>query len=381
VLSLLVGIAIWLAPLHIGTSVGQISSVSAHGALALGVTYTLMQVLTLWLFFAGLRNFKEGLRRPYTILCVGLICIALAQLQTPVALLAGAVWWLTSGAAALLYVAPNIFLFAGLRSFMHLLNIRSRWTLYRIAMPAVLVLPVVSFFLPVKLSTSAATVVAAHSYVALPMWQMGVNAICAYMAWRIQKTMGHAYTEAMRWLFIAMVTYTIMSIHFIILAYIGYDATWYGRTGAYLGVFAALGTVFVIAGYKFWEIGAHTERIANATAVDVVLYVASLSTNTHEIDPILDELRRVTARQAPGQPLTPDDERALSRVYMQLENYLTTLEPLRKLTAAGLRQRVNEQFPHNNSDSPFWVAIQTQPVQPARPSQPMPAAQPPEPQT
>lgn len=377
ILSLLIGVALWLSPLHIDASMQGVSSTSVHVALALGVTYTLMQVITLWLFFAGLRNFKEGLRRPYNILCVGLICVALAQLQTPVALLLGAEWWFTSGAAALLYVVPNVFMFAGLRSFMHLLDVRSRWTSYWVAMPAVLVLPAVSFILPVKLSATASTLTAAHAYVALPMWQMGVNAICAYMALRIQKTMGRAYTDAMRWLFFAMLTYTLMSLHFVILSYVGYDATWYGRSGAYLSVFAVLGSVFVVAGYKFWEIGTHTARIANASAVDVVLYVASLATNAHEIDPVLDELRRVTVHLTPGRPLTPEEERALSKVYIGLENYLTTLEPLRKLTKEDLRRQVIEQFPHSDQSGPFWVAIQgapaaVTPAVPQAPAQPQP---------
>jgi len=368
ILSLLVGVALWLSPLYVHNPLQGLSSGTVHVALALGVTYTLLQIITLFLFYAGLKNFKEGLRRPYNILCVGLICIALAQLQTPVVVLLGAEWWFTSGAAALLYIAPNIFIFAGLRSFLHLLDIRSRWTSYWIAMPVVLVLPVISFVLPVKLSATATTLTAAHAYVALPMWQMGVNAICAYMAWRIQNTMGRAYTDAMRWLFFAMLTYTIMSLHFVLLSYIGYDATSYGRSGGYLGVFAVLGTVFAIAGYKFWEIGVHTARIANATAVDVVLYVASLATNTHEVDPILDELRRITARLTPGQPVPSEEELALSKVYTGLENYLITLEPLRKLTKEDLRRQVNEQFPHSNPNDPFWQAIQGGQTQSAQPS-------------
>jgi hypothetical protein len=184
-----------------------------------------------------------------------------------------------------------------------------------------------------------------------------MNAVCAYLAWRIKQTMGAAYTDAMRWLFYAMLTYAAMSIHFVVLSYVGYDNTAYGRTGAYLGVFAILSTMFVIAGYKFWQIGIEKTVAKSGTALDVVMYAASLATNTSEIDPILDDVRILTAQLDPEHiALTADHERSLGKIYLKLEDYLVSHEPLRKLTKDDLRQRVERQLPRSD-DNPFWSII------------------------
>jgi hypothetical protein len=355
VLALLLGLVMWLSPVFSGYS---FSGTNVRVGLAVAVTYMCLHMLTVWLFLAGLHNFKTTLRRPYIILCIGLIMTAVAQLQLPVAVIIGALWWITSGALLLLYIVPNVVIHIGIRSFAQLAGVKSRWTSYRFAMPLVLVPAIVSFALPVKLSAAAPTLQAAHFFVALPLWQACISIVGAYLVWRIKRTMGAAYASAMHWLFVGMAGYAVVSLHFVILSYIGYESSWYGRN-ATLDVFVVLGTIFVIAGYKFYQIGGHqTARRKNASALDVVIYTAGLATNANEVDSILDKMRMLTARMAPGQALAPEDEKILCEIYLELEEYLIKREPLRKITRKELRQSLTEQFrPNSQHDSHFWGTI------------------------
>lgn len=356
VAALFLGFAVWLLPFSIPTD-PALAGTDVGLGLAISAMYTLLNIITVGLFFAGLRNFKTTLRRPYIILCIGLVTIALAQVQIPLAIVLDAAWWITSGALLFLYIVPNVLIYSGIRLFARLVGVKGRWTLYRFAMPLVLVPVVVSFVVPISVPSITQDPLAAHFFVALPLWQMGVNVVCAYLVWRVKQTMGGVYASAMHWLFVSMVAYMAISAHFVVILYLGYSATWYGQNGI-MAVFVVLGLLFVVAGYKFAQIGVRHAVQEDASSLDVVTYTASLATNKDDIDPILDKVRSLTAKMTPGQPLTPDDEKTLGTVYLELEDYLVEREPLRKFTRENVRQQVIDRFrssePRNSS---FWDTI------------------------
>lgn len=78
----------------------------------------------------------------------------------------------------------------------------------------------------------------------------------------------------------------------------------------------------------------------DATFLDVVVYIAGLASRPTEVDPILDPVRELTARLAPDEPLTEAHEDTLCVVYLNLERYLTTKEPLRTFTRQELRNHL-----------------------------------------
>ncbi|HSX28906.1 MAG TPA: hypothetical protein VLF60_05665 [Candidatus Saccharimonadales bacterium] len=86
------------------------------------------------------------------------------------------------------------------------------------------------------------------------------------------------------------------------------------------------------------------QQPATATQVrsvlDMVALTASLASNPTEIDPLLDKMRAITANLAPGQAPSPRDTEALLAIYLQLEQYMTTKEPLRTFTKEELRSRL-----------------------------------------
>ncbi len=77
----------------------------------------------------------------------------------------------------------------------------------------------------------------------------------------------------------------------------------------------------------------------DATVLDMVTYAAGLASNPADIDPLLDQVRGITARLSADRVLTPIDNSALLGVYLGIEQYLTTKEPLRAFTKEALRAR------------------------------------------
>lgn len=75
--------------------------------------------------------------------------------------------------------------------------------------------------------------------------------------------------------------------------------------------------------------------------LELVTYAASLVSNPADIDPLLDPVRKITAMHAPGEDLSPANESEIFEVYIKLEKYLMTSDPIRTFTKAELRSRLS----------------------------------------
>lgn len=80
------------------------------------------------------------------------------------------------------------------------------------------------------------------------------------------------------------------------------------------------------------------------TLVDKIVYLSSLAADQKKIDPMLDTLRVVTARQQFGGEMSAEDEEALRALYAQLLTYIVKEDPLRNFTLEDLERRVDKQF-------------------------------------
>ncbi len=78
------------------------------------------------------------------------------------------------------------------------------------------------------------------------------------------------------------------------------------------------------------------------TVLDMVTNTAGLASNPQDIDPILDDVRSVTSNLSPGEPPSAADNQRLIGVYLRLEEYLITSEPLRPFTKGELRKRLSD---------------------------------------
>ncbi len=78
--------------------------------------------------------------------------------------------------------------------------------------------------------------------------------------------------------------------------------------------------------------------------LDRIIYVASLATSPHDIDPSLNVIRAITARIDPSQPLSPTDQAQLLAAQQQIETYLVTAEPLREFTPESLQLQIEQHM-------------------------------------
>jgi hypothetical protein len=80
------------------------------------------------------------------------------------------------------------------------------------------------------------------------------------------------------------------------------------------------------------------------SAIDLVTYAAGLASNQTSFDPALDTVRGVTSALGAGQVPSAEDDKKLFEVYLQIEQYLTTIDPIRTFTKDDLRTRLSEQL-------------------------------------
>lgn len=77
------------------------------------------------------------------------------------------------------------------------------------------------------------------------------------------------------------------------------------------------------------------------TALDLVTWAAGLVSIPQDVDLSLDQVRMITSRLHPGENLNEADQKVLFAVYDDIEQYLTTREPLRRFTKEELRARID----------------------------------------
>jgi hypothetical protein len=85
-----------------------------------------------------------------------------------------------------------------------------------------------------------------------------------------------------------------------------------------------------------------TQTIANA--LELATYAGGLASNPGDIDPILDRVRKITATNTNDQSLSPENEVELLDVYLDIEGYLTTRDPIRIFTKDELRSRLSNDL-------------------------------------
>lgn len=74
------------------------------------------------------------------------------------------------------------------------------------------------------------------------------------------------------------------------------------------------------------------------TPLDMVIHAASLVSNPSGIDPLLDQVRAMTAELSSGEHVSKVDEQRLVNIYLRIEDYLVTEEPLRVFQKDELRE-------------------------------------------
>jgi len=119
---------------------------------------------------------------------------------------------------------------------------------------------------------------------------------------------------------------------------------WYFMYGIYHWPQVLWAVTSLIAGQAFFRTVYHPQAIQeNANFLDSIMHIAALASNSRAIDPILDQLRMITANRTP-ENFTAQDRRALLAIYRQLEGYLVTSDPIRTYSRQELRSHLTYDF-------------------------------------
>lgn len=77
------------------------------------------------------------------------------------------------------------------------------------------------------------------------------------------------------------------------------------------------------------------------SALDLVTVTAGLASNSDDIRPLLGRVRSIAERVPPSGMLSPEDEAALFKIYLEMEHYLMTSDPIRAYTREELRAKAS----------------------------------------
>lgn len=312
------------------------------------------------LFLLGLRGFRPESKRAATLLAVGAVIHALGWSTAPIIFMYNPT--LNTVALALLsdlpYLIGTILIFLGLWQFARLLELKSWVTDLRFVLPFLLVVLIVTSFLPHAIADQSELIY--DGRIGIVWLEVACNILSVILLWRLLRTISRPYTSTISCLLAMTAVNLIASSSYLYVnlnnLFMSSDPRVIFFTTNILGNLYNLHILlFAITSYFFTRITRGVEkRQSNATAIDVITYVANLaSLPPHQFDRLLDPLRTLTASLPADQSL---DKEALSRlaiVYRDLEAYLIENDQLRNFSRKEIRQRVQHHFDQSAYESLF----------------------------
>ncbi len=210
---------------------------------ALGTTlFAVLHVGAAGLFWLGLEGFRERLWRAYRAICLGLVVLGLTQLQFPIFSVFDlwfSAWVVTFGGISMPGLAAGILLFLGIRSFAQVLN-ETDWRTSVWVIPSAIALGALGALLIPDTNRM--------EYMgAIAMALLSITS--ASLVLSIKRRTGFAYTNAMAWFFVSLVTAGVA-----VLMPTLFDAFSIPRGPILTLPHALAGIVFVKAGYAFTKI-------------------------------------------------------------------------------------------------------------------------------
>lgn len=301
-------------------------------------------------FLKGLGSFKAG-RSAYRLLAIGMLMFSLILIQA-------AIWglfdlwdtaWATSGTGIVPLLLTAIFLYLGGRKFANLLQIKTPLTNPWLAIGVTLLAGIVMGIVASAVVTY--DIEGAEMYIAICSWGAAYMTFAAILMHKVSRSIGASYQLAMRWLAASIIAFCITCWHEAINTLWFNNGSTYTDYGYYLIPWTITGLVSLYASYRFRMITAFarndaisSEPATQSDYFESILAVARLASNPDKIDPILDDLRSITATAMPGQQLTDQQKQTLLDVFHRLEKYLQHDEPLRTITTDELYSHVTPAF-------------------------------------
>lgn len=319
-----------------------------QSGMSFAVLLFVLQIFIVWLFLSSLHTFSGRLRLAYTTLAIGMLLLGIAGLQFPILSLRHELdsWWVSSGAATIPFVIAGLAIYLGIRGFAHILSVRFfATTLWHVLIITILACTLITLVPHARITLTPTAELQYDVFMVLLVWVMSMEFFGALILWRIRHVIGPLYTGAVTWLAIAMsltVATGILELFYSLLT--PYSLTWYTKYALNLIPSLLPAIAALVAGSVFKEIAERRLR-PDADYIDVIVYMEKLASDPLALDREMDQLRLITARLNPDHGhLSDTDINALIALYLKIEHYLITNEPLRKFSQEELRALLPEKF-------------------------------------
>jgi hypothetical protein len=323
--------------------------------LAFSVASSIMYIGCALVFLLGLANFTAKLKIAYGVFCSALILFALAELQVPIGALIGQAdnAWLSGGGVLLPILVAISGMYAGVKLTANLYGVKGPWGRPWLVAIMAIIASTLGYMLPV--GSVLTTEEAAKGSNAIMAMILVLFASCALLLWHIKAKATKTYAKAMFWFWLAMLSFVAVTIVTMsVITTVG-TAHPFMQSGGTICIQSLLALFVLKAAYEFNVIGSLPLRDvprngvdvsapASVNIVDIVVAASQRASNVTAIDPWLDNLRQVTARAVPGQPLSPADQVLLINTYKEIERYLVEVEPVRRYSKDELRALIRKEL-------------------------------------
>ncbi len=327
-----------------------------HLDAARGMTYALLLPMcatagfTGWFMLTSLREFKTSSRRAYYIICAGIFLLILSQVEQAAATLLYELFpeFIKSFSALIgllfivLFASSMLALYIGVRKLAKLLNVKTIGHSTVFAVLISLGLSGLLFFLPWAPSGDNQTGLILVM-VTVITFSIGLTLAAALVATKVKDAIGSAYRAPMGWLALGLGVLAGAILQEIIFKATLLASSAYVQYSLDLLPCLLATFLFMKAGHAF-KVATFRQLPTNATYVDAIVYVADLVSDKKMIDPILDDMRKITANLGGETALGEAQKKVLFGVYLRLEEHLLTKEALREFTKASLRGRLSDEF-------------------------------------
>lgn len=312
---------------------------------------TLVSTITLlgavWYFLSNLKSFKSGLKIAYYLLATGIVLYSFVLLQFFLVLFAGVEDVMLRNMLFLVpYGLASFFAYLGMRKFARLLDVKNVWTsfLFTVIIAVVAGIAATQFPVPPSLLEYGIDTMTLDLVSGVLTWSVVFGIGAAIVALYVRQTISKTYKPAMTWVAIALFLLAVSALHEFIVKIYFFDSN-YVLSDFSSWPFLLTGALFLRSGLAFRGTQHSILQLSpNASYVDVVAATASLVSKPAAVDSELDKLRNITASTPNLKALSKEDKTTLKQVYLYLEEYLVTREPLAKFSREALRENLPKDF-------------------------------------
>lgn len=343
--------------------------------LSLGLIVAEMHTGASIIYFTSLSKFTRRLKVAYLIVCMGSLFIAAGTIQLLVVNAVG--WqntdWVAYGGTELPILVGLFLGVVGYGRFAKLLAIKAvDWAtvlVVGICVLAFLVVPILPH-VP-KIYAEPALDIA----MSLSAMQNIVLAAGIVLLFLMKRRAGPLYTPALAWTLLAFI-FGLLATSQQFFEYLFLpDDHWYVTYRLYTisigisGLFSLRAALMFSTVPSASKLSPYSGKLSffgkpkwyvaqgHVTLIDVVTFVAGLSSDMRAVDPSLDRIRILTATMGSSREVTPPALKILVDVYCNLEDYLVKEEPVRHYEQKELRELVKKRFGVYVDQAEFWQQV------------------------